>query len=304
MVRRPSGDGPTRAMKGPRFSASRACWHIFLTSACALALGATDAPAWYNPQAGRWLSRDPIEELGRDRTDEGSRQRHIIGRPAGTVRHPVHLYVLAANDPIAGVDLVGLERVQVAGVYGFGPGQRIPDDNEAIGLANLEVGRLGRDVSAEMFGPHNVGRIVVWMREKHDRGRGTCGFVLFGYSLGGYAIVQAAREVEKDGIHIELMLGMDPVLAFGGHGGVIQLPGNVSDAFSFYQQNGLGPLGVLSRGRGFRGTPYSRGGIANYTGARDPVTARLVSHGDIPFIARRLGGAVQKIEAAKARGEF
>lgn len=192
----------------------------------------------------------------------------------------------------------------MAGVFGFGPGQRIPDDTGATGLANLEVGRLGQDVNAEMFGPHNIGQIVSWMREKSDRGNGTCGFVLFGYSLGGYAIVQAAREVEKDGIYIELILGMDPVLVFGGHGGVIRLPGDVLDAFNFYQQNGVGPLGALSRGRGFRDTPYSRGGSANYSGIRDPVTGKLVSHGDIPFIARRLGGAAQRIRAAKTRGEF
>ena len=42
------------------------------------------AQAYYNPEAGRWLNRDPIEERG-----------------------GVNLYGFVGNDPAQGVDLLG-----------------------------------------------------------------------------------------------------------------------------------------------------------------------------------------------------
>jgi hypothetical protein len=61
---------------------------LVLLIVCASLLLAHDALAFYNPQTGRWLSRDPIEERG--------------GK---------NLYAFVANDPIKSIDSLGQLRL-------------------------------------------------------------------------------------------------------------------------------------------------------------------------------------------------
>ena len=61
--------------------------------------------------------------------------------------------------------------------------------------------------------------------------------ILYGHSLGGSAVVQLARELEKRGIPVLLTVQVDSVERVGYHDGLI--PPNVVRAANFYQPNGL-----------------------------------------------------------------
>jgi len=61
--------------------------------------------------------------------------------------------------------------------------------------------------------------------------------ILYGHSLGGSAVVQLARELEKHGIPVLLTIQVDSVERLGQQDGVI--PPNVARAINFYQPNGL-----------------------------------------------------------------
>jgi hypothetical protein len=61
--------------------------------------------------------------------------------------------------------------------------------------------------------------------------------ILYGHSLGGSAVVQLARELEKRGIPVLLTIQVDSVERLGQQDGLI--PPNVARAANFYQPNGL-----------------------------------------------------------------
>ncbi len=81
--------GPTRRTRPsgtPEIHAPSRYRRAVLGFACALALISIHAHAWYNPQTGRWLNRDPL------------------GERAGS-----GLYLVSRNNPIQAVDILGLE---------------------------------------------------------------------------------------------------------------------------------------------------------------------------------------------------
>jgi len=61
----------------------------------------TEAQAFHNPSTGRWLSRDPINELGFKESSPKS-------KPA-KFRDDGNLYHFIRNNPVNGIDVVGLE---------------------------------------------------------------------------------------------------------------------------------------------------------------------------------------------------
>jgi hypothetical protein len=68
-----------------------------------LFFGAKAAHAYYSPTAGRWLSRDPVEERGfRLAILDSSRAK------TQTARQEASLYHFVANSPVSRVDLWGL----------------------------------------------------------------------------------------------------------------------------------------------------------------------------------------------------
>jgi len=60
--------------------------------------------------------------------------------------------------------------------------------------------------------------------------------ILYGHSLGGAAVVQIARELQKRGIPVLLTIQVDSVARVGSGDAVV--PSNVARAVNFYQPNG------------------------------------------------------------------
>jgi len=78
---------------------------LFLTMFSSLLLACSvvtpSVHAFYNPQPGRWLNRDPIEE-------PGFRLSTATNRKANT-KHEVQVYVFVANNPLSYWDYLGLD---------------------------------------------------------------------------------------------------------------------------------------------------------------------------------------------------
>ncbi len=64
---------------------------------------------YYNPELGRWLNRDPLEEFG-----SFLLRRETEKRTAG-----LNLYGFLLNDPINKIDPTGLDSVEVGGGFPF-----------------------------------------------------------------------------------------------------------------------------------------------------------------------------------------
>jgi hypothetical protein len=69
-----------------------------------------------------------------------------------------------------------------------------------------------------------------------DKEKYAARIILYGHSLGGSAVIQLARELEKRGIPVLLTVQIDSVNRVGQHDGVI--PPNVARAANYYQPNG------------------------------------------------------------------
>ena len=67
--------------------------------ACVFSLVAHEALAFYNPQTGRWRSRDPIVEKGFERSSNRESQQLASG---------MNLHVLLQNNPVDKIDRHGL----------------------------------------------------------------------------------------------------------------------------------------------------------------------------------------------------
>lgn len=95
-------------------------WLTLALGIILLALCERPAAAYYNPQTGRWLSRDPIEEKAFRRNEFGREQRTAMPRsPTEASRaatpnspkrreNPDHGYAFVSNDPIVWIDPDGL----------------------------------------------------------------------------------------------------------------------------------------------------------------------------------------------------
>ena len=84
------------------------------------------------------------------------------------------------------------------------------------------------------------------------------------HSRGAYAITEFARKLAGEGITVKLIAGMDPVGQgglFGAIGsGPIDVPDNVKEVFSWWQDAGRGMRsGLALNFCGFKGAPYTRG---------------------------------------------
>jgi hypothetical protein len=108
---------------------------------CLFSILTNDALAFYNPETGHWLTRDPIEENG-----------------------GVNLYATACNDFINGIDLLGCVKIRFEVVRGinigwlngswlgewgspakFASGSYLIDDFSADSLVNIESPLAGSD---------------------------------------------------------------------------------------------------------------------------------------------------------------
>lgn len=71
--------------------------------------------AFYNPQTGRWLNRDPIEEKGFSKARESNRQLYRLARD---LRRDVNLMVAVGNCLVNNFDSLGLYTPEGALKYG------------------------------------------------------------------------------------------------------------------------------------------------------------------------------------------
>ena len=110
------------------------------------------------------------------------------------------------------------------GFYGFGPvGER---------WSNAEVRRIAREVGGVAIRARKPWALRRLARQVPPDARG---LRLFGYSLGGRAAWRLARWLDRRGIGVELLVGIDPVDLAAR---TLVVPSNVRRAVSFYQRNG------------------------------------------------------------------
>ena len=123
------------------------------------------------------------------------------------------------------------------GFYGFGPvGER---------WSNAEIRRIAREAGGVAIGARDA---VALRRLARCVPPGEPGMRVYGYSLGGRAAVRFARWLERRGISVDVLVGIDPVDLAAR---TLVVPPNVRRAVSFYQRNGARlPLLIGPAGRG------------------------------------------------------
>ena len=175
---------------------------------------------------------------------------------------------------------------RTVGFYGLGPvGER---------WSNAEVRRVAREVGGVAVRPRDP---VALRRLARCVPPGERGMRLFGYSLGGRAAVRLARLLQRRGVGVELLVGIDPVDLAAR---TLIVPPNVRRAVSFYQRNGArifllpGPAG-----RGLAFTAAS----AQTTVENHRLESWLPASGQTPVMHEDMPRAVRKELIALLSGE-
>jgi len=81
------------------------------------ALFAREAQAFYNPSTGRWLSRDPLNELGFNLPIHSQHSFNL-----GEEKGGINLYGFVVNSPILSIDRFGLDIMVIYKTSGLGHG--------------------------------------------------------------------------------------------------------------------------------------------------------------------------------------
>lgn len=87
--------------------------------------------AFYSPEQGRWISRDPIYE-------EGSTARIMAETEKIEIRPPIYLYVFCANNPVLYFDKYGLAYFALRPLSGW-PWIPVGSHNPLDDWANTEI---------------------------------------------------------------------------------------------------------------------------------------------------------------------
>lgn len=129
-------------------------------------------------------------------------------------------------------------------VIGFVGGMKNPEDLEqgVVQIRNRIQALPCQQITARTFRHWHWRQAQTWLKElidlNHD-GRvsaselETCPkIVLYGHSLGGWAVLKLARRMARHQVHIELAVQIDSV----GIGDEV-VPGNVKEAVNFYQRS-------------------------------------------------------------------
>jgi RHS repeat-associated protein len=244
---------------------------------------------FYDPETGRWPSRDPIEERG-----------------------GVNLYGFVGNDGVNGWDYLGWAK-GVFRVAFRGAGDIDPESEFAGFTGNLYS---STDVGSGL-------KAVIGHYDTDGDGRLTkkdCPpfrVKIVGYSWGGISALYLAKQIggktEEPDKNLHIGIGtLDPVTTLRGGGGSAVtggLPGYVRKAYNNYQTNGMwrGPLGVFGAGA-FKGSSVA--GAVNKDHSSDRPGGRWASMGDPkkPWedhisIQRHAAGLVSKVQAIDLAGE-
>ena len=156
---------------------------------------------YYNPETGRWLNRDPIEERG-----------------------GINLYNCVGNNPINGVDLNGLLIIYIGGAM-----------EQTLG----QLDGFGDFVGAgESFPWDSTDAIVE--RIRNSSGQDKCEpNILVGHSCGGDTAHRVARKLrEEDRLSCLFVVTLDPVSQFDRFVGDRREPDSVSEWINVAQSAG------------------------------------------------------------------
>src|SRR5262245_3060058 len=100
-----------------------------------LARPASDVSGFYNASAGRWLSRDPIEDAGFESQRISPKQRNSS---RVRIENGTDIYVMAANDCVSHIDYLGLENYDYKNLCPL-----FSDDLANNGVFHVGPGKLG-----------------------------------------------------------------------------------------------------------------------------------------------------------------
>ncbi len=243
------------------------------------AFAPNNAMAVYDPQKGRWLNRDPIQEDAffdqyiADKTDDEANRllEEYFKSP----------YVFSSNNPFNTFDLLGLITVAIPGV---GP------QREEGGNSSNEAffkGVKARHKDTQIFSRDEKNEAVKAIQKAREE-KNDCDVNIYGYSRGGKAAVELATMLEKKKIDVNLLFTIDPVTVGDS---IPPVPSNVNSSFNHYQDGKqYGPTDFPGTPvTGAQNTHYNDGVIRGYD----------VRHENMPSIV--LPVPVPKSELQKAQ---
>jgi len=157
----------------------------------------------YDPELGRWLSRDPLEE------EEGDGP---------------NLYGYVLNNPIGGIDPTGLLTIVIPG---YGPQNKGSNGAfvDRVTLMHPGARQFGRDQKTEMMA-------AIRAAKKGEE------INIYGYSRGGIGAKELATMAVNAGYTVNNLILVDPVTFSGWFNKGISVPDEVLNAESHYQQTG------------------------------------------------------------------
>jgi RHS repeat-associated protein len=220
---------------------------------------------YYSPQIGRWLSKDPVEEMG-----------------------GINTYAYARNNPLNAVDYLGLSsdielhfvRVALKGAGNWDPGALMPGQSESFGNWTSNVFRSGPQYEPVKNAMNEIKSAfgLPILDEENDRTKCKRFFVMVaGYSWGGWMALKLANKISTDedfkDLDISVYLGLLDPVSTGRDSNWGRVPHVVAGGVNYYQTNGcprcVSPFGItLIPGAAFQSQPIN--GITNFDKSSEP----------------------------------
>ncbi len=128
----------------------------------------------YDPQTGRWPSRDPIEEklpkretikpssIGRESFSTAKRRSEILQQLRAATSMDVNLYAFALNDPVSSLDVLGLNVYKIDRKLGAKPGQQNTSRCPCNPLTHTYIVVVNEDGTAQAYSWGNTANGTGW----------------------------------------------------------------------------------------------------------------------------------------------
>lgn len=200
-----------------------------------------NAFAYYVPEQGRWLNRDPLEEPGHMTASQATEQQDSNNIPRRNLvdkvlqpfeflsqslpKTELNLYSFVDNRPINSYDPLGLITV---GFTGFGP--------QGLNTSNFVFNQGVQNRGGTIYNRSGTG-LRQAIRDIENAWKEKCEEVnIYGYSRGAYVALILASELESKHIPIDLLFTIDPVLFWPvDNFRFLSVPSNVKKAENHYQ---------------------------------------------------------------------
>jgi hypothetical protein len=240
--------------------------------------------AYYMPEQGRWLNRDPLEERGHMTVSQVAEQQAIGKIPVrnladkifqpiqlvsqSSLKKNLNLYSFVNNRPINAYDPLGLITI---GFPGFGP--------EGLNTSNSVFNQGVENRGGTIYNRSGPG-LRQAIRNIENAWKEKCEEVnIYGYSRGAYVALILASELDSKHIPIDLLFTIDPVLFWPvDNFRFLNVPSNVKMAENHYQSGKiLGPTD-------FSGRPLSGENVNNIPYEDIEIKGYPVQHENMPSI--------------------